>query len=173
MRSLCRWGLVFLLGVLGSEAAEMTEPARQFEFWLGHWEVTTPDGKLAGENVIETMLGGRVLRESYTTAGGYAGHSFNTYNVAEKRWEQYWVDNSGLVLHLIGGLDEAGRMVLQGTRLERDGKAVTDRITWSRESDGTVRQLWEQRWSDDEPWSVSFDGTYRRKEKSGPTASGG
>ena len=31
---------------------------RQFDFWIGRWDVFQPDGKKAGENLIEPILGG-------------------------------------------------------------------------------------------------------------------
>ena len=42
---------------------------RQFDFWLGDWEVTLPDGKVAGTNKIESILGGCVLQESWAGGG--------------------------------------------------------------------------------------------------------
>jgi hypothetical protein len=44
-------------------AAPCDAPAhREFDFWLGEWEVRTPDGKLAGTNRIEREHDGCVLR---------------------------------------------------------------------------------------------------------------
>jgi len=36
----------------------------------------------------------------------YAGKSYNTYNAALKRWEQYWADNSGGTIFFYGGLKD-------------------------------------------------------------------
>lgn len=124
--------------------------------------MSTPDGKVVGNNRIEPILGGRVLRESYSTKGAFAGHSFNSYNAPAKRWEQFWVDNSGTVLHLKGGLNEAGEMVLSGERVTAEG-TVTDRITWTPNEDGSVRQHWELSPDQGETWRILFDGTYRLK----------
>ena len=38
---------------------------RQFDFWVGEWRVTTPDGKHAGDNRIEKVLDGCALHESW------------------------------------------------------------------------------------------------------------
>src|SRR5690606_22958901 len=32
---------------------EQEEKFREFDFWVGEWDVHTPDGKLAGRNVVE------------------------------------------------------------------------------------------------------------------------
>ena len=41
------------------------------------WDVTLPDGKRAGNNRIEPILGGCVLRESWAGATGGIGTSYN------------------------------------------------------------------------------------------------
>ncbi len=104
----------FCLGLLalvssGQQLPPVPAESGQFDFWAGNWEVTTPDGKVAGYNDIKSLLGGCVLQENYTPPGPFAGHSYNAYNATKKRWEQFWVDNIGTVLHLTGGgLNEAG-----------------------------------------------------------------
>lgn len=151
-------------GPLGAQNPPPPPPeVRDFDFWIGEWEVSTPDGTVAGHNLIEPILGGRVLRESYTTKGAFAGHSFNSFNASADRWEQFWVDNSGTVLHLKGGLNEAGEMVLSGERLTAEGHTVTDRITWTPHQDGSVRQHWELTTDGGQTWQTLFDGTYRRR----------
>lgn len=45
-------------------AAPCDAPAhREFDFWLGQWQVHTPDGEMAGSNHIERGYGGCVLHE--------------------------------------------------------------------------------------------------------------
>jgi hypothetical protein len=133
---------------------------RQFDFWIGEWEVTA-GGKVAGHNSITKIHGDCALREEWRGAGGGAGTSLNVYDRATKQWHQTWVDKSGLVLHLNGGLNADGAMVLEGTRLDREGKTLLERITWSRREDGAVRQLWDTK--KDGKWEVAFDGTYTKK----------
>ena len=134
---------------------------RQFDFWLGDWNVHGTDGTLAGTNSIVREMGGCVLHERYQTPRGYTGESFNVYDVSRKVWHQTWVDSSGLLLVLEGGLSE-GQMVLEGTSVGRDGTAVRQRITWTPNADGSVRQLWEAT-GEDGTRRVVFDGTYTRR----------
>lgn len=135
-----------------------SDPAyRQFDFWLGEWEVRKPDGTLAGTNRISKEYGGCVLHERYSTAKGYSGESLNTYDVARKVWHQTWVDNDGLLLLLDGGLVN-GRMVLEG-----QGQGVRHRIAWTPNPDGTVRQFWESTDASGQ-WTVAFDGMYKRRD---------
>ncbi|MFQ5678572.1 MAG: hypothetical protein ACE5HP_03855 [Gemmatimonadota bacterium] len=135
---------------------------RQFDFWLGEWEVTNPAGKAAGTNRITRILGGCVLREEFTSAsGGYAGTSLNIYDAAGGRWHQTWVDTRGLLLRLDGGLRD-GRMVLEGDRVDRQGRSVRDRITWEALEGGRVRQVWTVSRDGGESWSRVFEGIYSR-----------
>jgi len=125
---------------------------RAFDFWLGEWNVRTPEGKLAGVNRIVREYGGCVLHERYDTGKGYSGESLNVYDAARKVWHQSWVDSDGLLLVLEGRWD-GKRMILEGAK---------QRITWTPNNDGSVRQLWEA--ADDKGgWSVVFDGRYTRR----------
>ena len=137
---------------------------RQFDFWLGQWEVTNPAGKLAGRSRIEAILGGCVLLENWDSPSGVSGKSFNLFNAGTGKWEQYWVDNSGSRLHLSGGR-VAGDMVLQGAQdlpNAKTGMKQHERITWTPNPDGSVRQHWETSNDDGRTWVTSFDGLYRR-----------
>jgi hypothetical protein len=134
---------------------------RQFDFWLGEWNVRTPDGKLAGVNRISSEYGGCVLHERYTTGRGYSGESLNIYDASRKVWHQTWVDSSGTLLLLEGAL--SGRsMVLQGQTTGADGLTVRHRITWTPNADGSVRQHWESTDAKGR-WATAFDGSYTRQ----------
>ena len=164
MRLLTALALLFSVG-----AAAQTPPPRpcsaaeygQFDFWLGEWSVTTPDGKHAGENSI-TRAHGCVLREEWRGAGGFTGSSLNIYDAATRRWHQTWVDNSGTLL-LLDGRFEDGAMRMTGSSPGSDGKPVQQRITWTPLDEKTVRQLWEQSADGGRTWTVAFDGKYRKR----------
>ena len=145
---------------VGLAACEAPEH-RQFDFWLGEWNVFGPRGRQAGTNVITRGYGGCVIHERYTTPGAYAGESLSAYDEGRKGWHQTWVDNGGMLLRLDGRF-EAGRMRLEGQTTDKDGKATKHRVTWTPQADGTVRQHWEQSVTEGE-WTTAFDGTYRRK----------
>jgi len=144
--------------------AACTDPAfRQFDFWIGEWNVHTPDGKLAGTNRITREYEGCVLHERYTTARGYSGESLNTYDAGRKVWHQTWVDNEGVLLLLEGSFVN-GQMQLAGQTSATDGKVTKHRITWTPNADGTVRQFWESTDANGH-WVVAFDGRYSRKHE--------
>ena len=135
---------------------------RQFDFWIGDWDVHQADGKLAGRNTITRVYGGCVLEERYQGARGYAGGSFNVYDASRDRWHQTWVDNSGLLLELDGQFQN-GRMVLKGETRDSTGAVLVQRITWEPVQGGKVRQHWEQSADAGGSWTTLFDGIYTRR----------
>ncbi len=135
---------------------------RQFDFWLGEWDVRLPDGKTAGTNRIEPILEGCVLRESWTGAGGMSGTSYNIYDKSRKVWHQTWVDSQGSLLQLEGTF-AGGRMTLEGETVDSAGRKVRQRITWEPTGAGQVRQLWEMSNDGGSTWTVAFDGRYRKR----------
>jgi hypothetical protein len=140
-----------------------TPEFHQFDFWIGEWEVTTLDGKLAGWNVIQRDLGGCVLTESWTGARGGRGRSLNIYTVSDGHWHQEWVDSRGQLLQLTGGLQD-GDMVLSGETVDAKGAKLVNRITWHRVDDDHVRQHWQQSSDGGATWTDAFLGLYARKK---------
>ena len=137
-----------------------TAEHRQFDFWVGDWEVTTPDGKPAGRNTITRELNGCVLRERWRGAGGSNGESFNIWDRTRKAWHQTWVSDTGMLL-LLDGAFTNGSMQMSGTSGPA-GRQVANRITWTPAADGTVRQHWEVSSDGGKSWKTLFDGRYRR-----------
>ena len=134
---------------------------RQFDFWIGDWDVFTPDGNQVGVNHITLILGTCVLLENWKGKSGLEGWSFNVFDRVEKKWHQTWVDDRGTRLDLVGTL--VGRnMVLSGTKAAPDGGTIIDRITWEPIDANHVRQLWEQSKDGGKTWAVAFDGKYVR-----------
>lgn len=132
----------------------------QFDFWIGEWTVTTPDGKPAGHSRIEGVLGGCALLEHWSGTGGSDGKSLSLYVDADRQWNQTWIDNGGNRIVLTGGL-EGSRMVLKNA-WTANGKTMRSELSWTPGSDGSVRQVWRQSTDDGVTWTTIFDGLYRR-----------
>ena len=135
----------------------------QFDFWIGDWEVRNPQGAIAGHSHIEAVSDGCGVSERWTGASGSTGVSYNAWDPEAKRWYQFWIGNApNGVLSLEGGIVHR-EMVLQGSRLNaKTGKPQKQRITWTPNADGSVRQHWETSDDDGKTWANAFDGIYRK-----------
>ena len=140
---------------------------RQFDFWIGDWDVVAPDGTRAGHNRVERIEGGCGLQENWTGEGGGTGRSINTYSPADKQWHQYWLGSGGGILNLAGTF-EGDTLTLRGVSAVAAGGTVENRLQFTRNADGSVRQFWQQSRDGGKTWSVAFDGKYIRARKPAP-----
>ena len=168
MRFLC---VAFLVAATAADATAQQPPPqpppctapeyRQFDFWIGSWEVVDSAGTVLGRNEITRAMNGCVVHEHWTGARGLTGESFNIYRRTSGQWHQSWVDSGGNLLLLDGGL-ENGAMVLRGETPGPGGGTQQHRITYSRLEGGNVRQLWEVSADGGRTWTTSFNGIYRK-----------
>lgn len=142
-----------------AQAPACADPAHhEFDFWIGDWTVTE-HGKPAGTNRIDRLLEGCALLENWTGASGTRGHSLNFYDASRRLWQQTWIDSAGTALNLEGHF-VAGQMTLSSLK---PGLKSADRITWTPNKDGSVRQLWEHTDDAGTSWTAAFDGVYARR----------
>ena len=127
----------------------------QLDFWAGRWEVY-PTGKdqLVAHSLIEPVYGCGI-RENWMPIGKPGGGSLSIYVPGDKRWEQFWIDSSGTRAFFTGGWTGSA-MVITG---KWGGPLV--RMSYSKNADGSVRQLGEQSTDEGSTWAASFDFTYR------------
>jgi hypothetical protein len=145
------------------EASEISDEdeRRAFDFWVGDWTVTE-NGEIAGTNRIVAELDGLVLSESWSGTSGVRGRSLSFFDRRKRHWHQTWIASDGSVLELDGGRIGIG-MQLQGEGIDpATGARVDERITWTPNPDGTVRQHWQRRADAAHGWTTVFDGLYRR-----------
>ena len=163
--------IVFTLAVTGGAHAQQPQPPdcsaaehRQFDFWVGTWDVSLPNGNRAGENRISLILKDCVLLEEWTGAGGMSGKSYNIWDRTRQVWHQTWVSDAGALLQLEGKLVD-GAMVLEGNTLGANGATIMNRVTWSQvgTSPDRVRQYWQQSSDGGATWSAAFDGLYTKR----------
>lgn len=138
-----------------------TENHEAFDFWIGDWEVFNKDGTMVGKNTIEKIQDKCILKENWRGNQGSTGTSLNFYNLKTQQWEQLWVDNTGSHLKLKG--NRVGNQMILSSEvfIHNDGKEYVNRITWTQNEDGTVRQLWEIL-QGGEAVRILFDGLYRK-----------
>ncbi len=162
MRLACIVVLVPMTAESQQPTACSASPYRQFDFWLGDWEITNAQGAVVGTNTIRKILNGCVLHEHWRGADGGSGQSHNIYNLQTGKWHQSWVDDNGQLLLLDGGLDDQGRMVLRGETVSEEGATVIDEIAWERAEGGRVRQIWRKSTDGGTNWQVVFNGLYTK-----------
>lgn len=136
-----------------------SEEYRQFDFWLGTWEVSNPQNDQISKSKISLINDGCTLLEEYSTSSGYKGKSLNSFNSATKLWHQTWMDNTGLVLILNGQFDGQS-MILSHHAIK--SSAVLNQITWTPNVHGTVRQHWQTSKDNGKTWQTAFDGLYTK-----------
>ncbi|MBX7219210.1 MAG: hypothetical protein K1Y36_04635 [Blastocatellia bacterium] len=136
---------------------------REFDFWVGEWNVMGPNGNQVGTNNIQLILDDCVLLENWVGAKGGTGKSFNIYNAPKGQWQQTWVDNTGNVLELSGEFKD-GKMQLTGETTSKAQGKQQHRLTFTKLENGNVRQLWEMSSDSGKTWQVAFDGMYVKKK---------
>jgi hypothetical protein len=171
----CLWALVLPFAgtnVATAQSAPAEPPCgsadhRQFDFWVGEWDVfATGTSKQVATSRIEKLYGGCTIRENWMPTSNPGGGSLNGYDARNRLWQQTWYDSGGARVEFEGGL-VAKEMILTG--LWRDllgqGKDALVRMTYSPSADGTVRQLGLQSVDFGKTWQPSFDFTYKPRAK--------
>src|ERR1700704_4533216 len=143
-----------------------TTENRQFDFWLGEWSVTTTQGGIpAGDSKIELILEDCVVQENWKSQNGpYSGRSYNIYNQAQKRWEQYWVDNVGGNIFFYGGLKEGVMDYFTDEIPQTAGPALKRHLQFIPTGSDKVRQFSRGSTDGGKTWTVEYDFTYTRKK---------
>lgn len=173
------WLLIFGTSCLfsplyGQETSDTTQcpcctpTHRQFDFWIGEWiayDLQKEGEVVAGTNRIVLLQDSCILQENWVSRGGvYTGTSYNWYDSRTNEWHQSWIDNQGGSLQLSGGIEQ-GKMVLRSNTMKnRKGETYINRIIWTPNPDGSVRQHWEISRNDGKTWETVFDGKYVKKE---------
>lgn len=138
------------------------EEVHAFDFWIGTWTVTNPEGDTLGVNRIRSTASGCGLLEEWRGAAGGVGTSLTAYDPGRDEWFQHWVGD-GAVLKLTGHFRD-GSLVLTGLPrvAERpDGRVeLVDRITWTPLEAARVRQAWDVSSDGGETWDTAFVGIY-------------
>lgn len=134
------------------------EEAKQFDFWIGKWNVTV-GGRQAGVNEVYPILEHCVIYENWSGAQGGNGKSFNFWDAQRNHWRQVWVADGGNVLEYTGEYRD-GAMRFEGFTLTASGDTVLQKLTFFNVAPDTVRQLFEASQDGGQTWQATFDGLY-------------
>ncbi|MEM8564486.1 MAG: hypothetical protein AAGF57_19760, partial [Pseudomonadota bacterium] len=76
---------------------------RQFDFWIGRWQVTDQSGdETLGHNTITIEEGGCMLREQWQSLSGGSGSSINYFHPLDGQWHQLWIDAGTSIIDIRG-----------------------------------------------------------------------
>jgi len=135
---------------------------RQFDFWIGEWDVKNQQGVPSGSSSIQLILGQCIIFENWAGGSGTNGKSFNIFDTNDKKWHQTWVDDKGTFTHYIGGLINGEMVVTADTIVS--GKPTLAKMTFTKMPNGDVRQHGENSTDGGKTWTTSFDLIYSRRK---------
>lgn len=150
----------------GQQAPCQGEAYRQFDFWVGEWEVYHPTADtIVGTNHIKSILNSCVIEENWRSSSGWQGKSFNTYNPLDSTWNQVWVDQSGSTYHFSGRYSDHVMLMRGETISRQSGKKVLFEMSYTHDPEtDTVRQVWKASSDEGTSWNPIFDGIYKKKK---------
>jgi hypothetical protein len=141
---------------------EQRDEFKEFDFWLGQWDVHLENGTYAGRNNIEKSQAGCALVENWLGAAGNPGSSINYFDVATNEWVQVWNSAAGSQINIRGGLTDEGMLLEGQINYVSNNLSAPFRGLWTLLPDGRVRQFFEQYDEDSESWAPWFEGFYTK-----------
>lgn len=150
---------------LPAPACETAEH-KQFDFWVGYWDVYRGDGdELVANSLIERLYNGCAIRENWMPRNGYGhGGSLNSYRPDERRWKQVYT-GAGNGWSEYAGEMQGDAMVLSGTQAMPDGSRTPVRMTYKRLANGSVIQIGEQSADEGKTWQIAYRFLYKPSSK--------
>ena len=144
-----------------------SEQAKQFDFWVGTWDLEWTDAKgnkLKGTNTINKILGGCVIEENFSTGGSqpYLGKSHSLYDVKSGLWKQTWVDSGGAYIDLTGEFKD-GRMILRREGTDQKGNKALFRMIFSNIQKDSFLWDWESSSDEGKTWTTNWKINYKRR----------
>jgi hypothetical protein len=154
--------LCFPNTILAQEDKKPVNYSRQFDFWIGNWNVYTGEN-LVGKNTVVFLQNKHIIQENWVSEKeNFTGTSYSFYNAKTKKWHQVWIDKNGSNLLLTGEFAN-GKMVLTSSSDSNMGEPNSKhRITWTQLTNGDVKQVWESTTNDGKNWTIQFEGIYKK-----------
>ena len=133
---------------------------RQFDFWLGDWDVFETDGSQSARAHVDLIAGSCAVHELYEQIDGLIGDSILSFDPVRKAWQQTWVTNGGTLMVLSGAFKD-GAVTLEGEYHSPTGKNLPHRITWKVEGSG-VREAAVMSKDAGKTWEPAFDVLFKK-----------
>ena len=143
----------------------MADPhARQFDFWIGEWDVYVTGSKTyAGHSLIQMIAGGCALLENWDSPGS-SGKSINFIDPTTNKWKQSWAGSyAGGVQEFINGEYKDSAMHFEFETKDAAGNKIIGKFIFYNEGPGRVRQFNATSADNGKTWTTSYDFTYIKK----------
>jgi hypothetical protein len=160
--------------VLAERKAQHVAPCteaqqKQFDFWLGNWDLTWPGEKPGetghGTNSINRILDDCVVNENFSGADSMRlrGSSVSVFDVHSGKWKQTWVDNEGGYLDFVGEFT-GSQMILSREVRRPDATTVKQRMVWKNIGPDELDWSWESSKDGGKSWEVVWPIHYKRRK---------
>ncbi|MDT7602231.1 MAG: hypothetical protein QOF61_228 [Acidobacteriota bacterium] len=133
---------------------------RQFDFWIGEWDVFVQERKVGTSNT-KVLQNGCIIEENWATPLQTA-QSFNFYNPVTKKWHQSYMDSNG-GNYMMDGEYRDGALRFEGFIYSPQGQ-VPVRMTFYNLEPGKMRQTSETSTDGGKTWTQGWDGLYVRRK---------
>jgi len=159
---------LFISGTVNAQEEKpcSSSKCRQFDFWLGEWELIWFDkdgNEQKGANTITSILNGCVIQEQFdgNPAMNFKGMSVSVFNEKKDLWQQTWVDNNGGYLDFTGGFQNDVMTLSRET--ERNGQEIMQRMRWYDIEKDSIKWAWESSKDGGKSWQTNWLLYYKRK----------
>ncbi len=139
--------------------------AREFDFWIGEWDVyPTRTKTLAGHSLVQMIAGGCALLENWDSPLS-TGKSINFIDPNTNKWKQSW---SGSYANgnqeFVNGEYKDSAMRFEFETKNAQGNKIIGRFIFYNQGPDQVRQFNETSADNGKTWTTSYDFTYIRKK---------
>lgn len=152
-----------------------TDPKkREFDFWVGEWDVYNNTKILVGKSMIQKVTGECAIQENWSSLGSsYVGKSVNYYDAAKGKWHQFYYDSGSLLAPSDEGeykeytsfanpSYKGNAMVFKRKDADKKGEYIANFVFFNLEST-KMRQFLEKSYDGGKTWVVGLDLLYVRK----------
>ena len=140
--------------------AEKTDEKRQFDFWIGDWDVSWGEDQ-RGTNHVYAILDGQAIQENFDgrPAITLKGISVSTYDPNRRKWRQTWVDNEDGYFDLTGEFKD-NQMTLYAQR-QTGETLIHYRMLFYNITSEQFGWRWD-RSTDGQDWAPAWEIHYQR-----------
>ncbi len=141
---------------------------RQFDFWVGDWDLTWPgqngQPEQHGHNRVNRELSDCVIHENFSDQANppFQGTSLSVFNPRLGKWQQTWADNQGAYMEFAGEFKE-GQMALS-REVTLNGKQVLQRMVYKNIKPDSLDWSWERSEDGGATWKVVWPIHYQRRK---------